>query len=90
MGRSTTSTYSVTLRERGAAPLIMSWRCNESGRPTDENLAEYVARLEASTKPGGVNYHPTVGEMVFHRAHIARQLTGEIVAEYTQPMFAVV
>lgn len=91
MGRSLTNTYRVEFREVGSMGITpLSWRCNESGRPSNETLAAYVDSLEKSSLPGGVNYHPTVGEIVVRHAWITHQATGDVVATYNQPMFKVI
>lgn len=93
MGRSTTPTYRVEIRESGVNTGKRyrwqgAWNSRYSGRPTDATLAEYIKKHEASTEPGGVN--ECLGRMKVDSACVIRQSTGEIVASYTAPAFAVI
>jgi hypothetical protein len=74
-----TPTYAVRLHVPGFAYTPMGWDCKRAGRPTEANLAAYVASFERSTQPGGVNAH--LGAQKVKRAWITRQATGERVAE---------
>lgn len=65
------------------------WPTKHAGRPTDANLAKYVAHFEASTAPGGCNEH--LGRRVVWAAEVVDQLNGNAVrATYRGPSFAVV
>jgi hypothetical protein len=93
MGRTTTSTYAVRITVPGYQYSLTPWHCKESGRPTDANLARYVAAFEASTQPGGSNAH--LGEQHVSSAYVKVNSghDGAVVARYrapAQPLFAVV
>jgi hypothetical protein len=50
------------------------------GKPTDENLKQYVKDFEEGTKPGGPNDH--LGVAHISSAEIKDEFKGEIVARY--------
>ena len=58
------------------------------GKPTEENLAQYVQAFEASTQAEGPNAH--LGPVVVFSAYIKDQRTGEVKATYQGPSFVVV
>lgn len=63
------------------------------GRPTDENLAAYMAAYIRSVEPGGVNahLHEIYGHIPYpNRAYIRDNNTGLIVARWAAPMFMAV
>ena len=64
------------------------WDTKHAGRPSDATLKAHVERFEASCQPGGVNSH--IGPLVVWSAKIIRQSTGEVIATYKGPLFAVV
>lgn len=82
MGRTATSKYAVSITVPGYRYTLAAWRCNQSGRPTQANLAKYVHAFEASTKPGGCNAH--LGEQHVTSAYIKVNsgYDGAIVARY--------
>jgi hypothetical protein len=83
MGRSTTPRYVV---EMSGGFTAAAWRVRQDGRPTDANLARYVAGFEASTAPGGVNAH--LGTTRVRSAKVRENsYGGEVVARYQAPMF---
>jgi hypothetical protein len=101
MGATRTPAWVVEIRTDGRggytpAPWNVRSQPNRPGygRPTDANLAAYVARFEASTRPGGVNAH--LGAETVRRAWVRRNGawgTGETVARYEaapRPMFEIV
>lgn len=85
---SITPTFRVELRVIGSHWTPAAWPTKHAGRPSDATLAAYVASLEASTRPGGVNAH--LGETVVRTAKVVRQSTGDVVATYEAPLFAAV
>jgi hypothetical protein len=88
MGRSTTPTYrlQITVAGRGAyGP--QAWNTKAYGRPSAATLATQVAAFEASTREVGYNAH--LGAETVLRARVVHQFTGETVATYTAPAFAV-
>lgn len=91
MGRTTTPTFRLEVLEStntGRNYAFQSaWPTRHAGRPTDATLAAHVQVHEASTRPGGVNEH--LGASTVTRARVIRQSTGDVVAEYHAPMFAV-
>jgi hypothetical protein len=90
MSRTATSKYAVSITVPGYRYSLASWRCNQSGRPTDANLARYVEAFEASTRPGGCNAH--LGEQYVSSAYVKVNsgYDGQVVATYRAPMFRVV
>lgn len=88
MGRSTTPTFRCEMKISSGHCTPMGWDTKHAGRPSDATLKAHVEHFEASTKPGGVNDH--IGATVVWSAKIIRQSTGETVATYQGPMFAVV
>lgn len=87
VGKTITPRYTVTLKAPGFYMTPAAWHVRTSryvrhadGKPTDANLASYVASFEASTGKGGVNAHlrPTTVEA----AYITDQRTGTTVATY--------
>lgn len=93
MGRSTTPTFRVEMSESGLTTGKRyrwqgAWNSKYSGRPSDKNLAAYVAAHEASTRSGGVN--ECLGPMKVNSAQVVRQSSGEVVATFTAPAFEVI
>jgi hypothetical protein len=92
MGRTVTSKYAVSITVPGYSYGLASWRCQQSGRPTDANLARYVAEFEASTRPDGCNAH--LGEQHVTSAHVKiNNYNGAVIARYrapARPLFTVV
>jgi hypothetical protein len=89
MGRVVTPKYAVEIEVRGGPWIFTPAAWHRSyGRPTVANLAAYVAKFEASTKPGGAN--DSLGVMVVSAARIKLNvLGGAVVATYTEPFAAV-
>lgn len=85
MSRVVTPAYRIEFRVAGAHWTPSAWNGKRDGRPTDAKLADHVAALEASTRPGGVNEH--LGETVVFSARVVRQSNDEVVASYAGPMF---
>lgn len=56
------------------------WSVRDAGKPTAENIKRWVARLEESCRPGGVNQH--LGSHKIIRASIVNQFTGNTVAAW--------
>lgn len=94
MGSSYTPTFRIETTGSDMAVCPDAWDCKRMGRPSAKNLEAVLVRYLKSCEPGGVNYHLT--EMLGHlpnmptTARVVRQSTGEIVAEWTCPMFYVV
>lgn len=65
-----------------------AWPTKYAGRPSDANLAAYIAKYEESTRPGGVNAH--LGSRVVFKAEVVDQETGAVRATYRGPAFAAV
>lgn len=93
MGTSYTPTYRV---EYNDSPFCVAWNgietwdCKNYGRPSVKNLTEWRNRRNASMQAGGVNQHiPQALGYIPHISHarIVRQTTGEVVTEFTMPMF---
>lgn len=92
MGRSITPTFRLEGTAVGDAdgrrfPILQAWETKYAGRPSDATLAAHVKVAEAATLPGGVNAH--LGAERITTARVVRQSTGEVVATFTAPMFAV-
>ena len=81
MGHTTTTKYQVRLYVPGYNYSPASWNCRRDGRPTGDNLREYVLNFEASTQPGGVNAHLGVNEVESARITL-NEYMGATVAEY--------
>ena len=93
MERTATSKYAVSITVPGYQYSLASWRCNESGRPTDANLARYVAAFEASTRPGGCNAHLGEQHVSSASVRVNSGTNGAVVARYqapARPLFTVV
>lgn len=84
MGISRIPKYRVNVRMSGGYTDPWAWE----GRPSDIALRAMVKAFEASTEPGGVNAH--LGRTVIWSAAIINQFTGERMASYRGPLFAVV
>jgi hypothetical protein len=101
MPRDRTSKYAVTLTAPGYAFTPSLWLVRRDGRPTDANLARYVASFEASTGPGGPNAHLGAQQMTSATVRVIsavirlNQAGGSVVARYQAkpaggPLFTVV
>jgi len=96
MGRSRAIKYVVSAKCSPATAALtqMEWRVTRDGnipgdgKPTEANLAKWVAVYNASFQPGGVNQH--AGPLTIVSAKIVRQADYRIMAEYAMPMFQVV
>jgi hypothetical protein len=88
MGRSTTPTFRCEMKISPGATTPTGWDTKHAGRPSDATLKAHVELFEASCLPGGVNAH--IGRTVVWSAKIIHQRSGETVATYQGPMFAVV
>lgn len=97
MGRSTTPKYALILDCRSPVTR-MAWNVKPPvgckvghGKPTEENLAKYVATFIDSMKPGEPNRHLWTAygsNAVPHAARIIRNDgSGLVVAEWKAPMF---
>ncbi len=86
MGRSTTPPYRIEIVGKSGMPCKMAWRLQAQygipgyGKPTNANLAKWVAGFNESMQPGGANAH--VNDPV-QTAKLVRQSSGETVATYT-------
>ena len=90
MGRSVTSKYRVEYRIRGTDGSAMMttpscWWTRRDGRATAANLSTHCVAMEKSSQPGGVNAHGK--PFCVLSARIVEQSSGDVVAEYTRPMF---
>ncbi len=64
MGRSKTPKYVVVMEGTGVNSTPIAWHVGVTegnvpgyGKPTDANLAKYIAKYVESLKPGGANQH---------------------------------
>ncbi len=96
MGKTITPKYRVEFRDndRNAWSIFKRqiWDCKAYGKPTAKNLATWREKMNTSFDNGGVNFHisKAAGFIVYiSHAKIVSQKSGEIVAEYTMPMFEV-
>ena len=99
MGKSYTPKYAVSLWDNGQIAgsffpaMQMAWSVKDYGKPTSDNLAKYVGKMNASMQPGGVNYGISEAKgfiVACHKAVIHNQFTGETYATWNAPMFQVV
>ena len=93
MGRVITPTYRVeyTSNDRGLDK-SMCWDCKRYGRPSLKNLESWREAYNKSFERGGVNEHVSdaAGFVIrIFNARIVRQATGEVVVDFTAPMFEV-
>jgi len=88
MGRSTTPTFRCEMNISRGSMTPLAWDTKHAGRPSDATLKAFVEHFEASTRQGGVNAH--LGPTVVWSAKVIRQSTGDTVASYQGPLFAVV
>ena len=90
MGRTMTPAYRVECTATGYGLTPMAWHVAPRGqmvgagygKPTTANLEKFVADLNASFQPGGVN--PLPGCRVV-TARIVRQSDGQVMARYPTP-----
>jgi hypothetical protein len=90
MGRSRTSKYAIEMDGVTSS----CWFVNEKGRPTEENLAEYVSAYVESLKVGGCNYHVSKALGFMPIPNWARIVLNDgsrkPVVEWKAPMFMVI
>lgn len=83
MGRTITPMYTVRVAASDHYITPMAWPTKQAGRPTEENLAAFVAKYNESFAPGGVNYLKGERPVHIHSAQIVRTATGKTVVSYT-------
>jgi len=84
MGKTTTPKYRVEIRTNTSS-FPMAW----SGPATPKRLEDTVERYNRSFMPGGVNGHVSDKVIVqIDKAQLINQATGEVVAEWSAPMFS--
>jgi hypothetical protein len=91
MGRSYTPAYAIEMMTDNGHWTPQGWDVKVAGKPTAANLAAHVAKLEASTQPGGCNAHldPTrilAARILRNRGQ--RDLVAGYVAERTATLIA--
>ena len=88
MGKSITPTFRIEASAGAVIPMI--WDCKQDGRPNAANLETLVLDYIVSTYPGHPNEHisRSLGYIpVPNWARVVRQKTGEVVAQWTAPVF---
>jgi hypothetical protein len=87
MGRTITPKYIVKVRHSdGVASTDSCWNSKQAGRPTEKNLAAWVAKYHESLKPGGCNEHVTaaygVNAQLRYAAILRNDGGSEIIAQW--------
>jgi hypothetical protein len=94
MGRTHTLNYRIEYYQNDLPHFTnkCAWRSSTDGSPTAANLEKWVNALNRSYSAGGTNYHCSIAAgciLYCFKARIVKQRTGQIVAEYQAPAFAV-
>ena len=87
MSSSRTPAHRVEFTATGGYYTPQAWPAKYIGRPSDTTLARWVEDFEAATREGGVNAF--LGETAVWSAQVVHQSTGDVVATYRGPAFAV-
>ena len=82
-----TKTMRLILRRTRNKEIISEWKPKEYGKPNAENIGKWREQFNKSISPGGANQHLGTKYRLQCGMEIYNQLTGEVVATYSAPMF---
>lgn len=77
----------LVLRKAKNKEFVAEWKPKEYGQPTTENIGKWRDHFNQSLLPGGINAHIGVDGWLQCKLEIYNQITQQVIAAYSAPMF---